>query len=157
MPYIKRELRPMFDTIFIQATYIDKLPQHTEGYIIRMLFNALNEVDIHKQTGCLNYFFTKLLRAQLSDVNDTLSTISCSSHVKINLLTTATKVYFLTDISYENLERANGFIHRIRKEFIRRNWCNNDIIHILDDLEILIDREAEDFEDQKIRENGDVY
>jgi hypothetical protein len=109
------------------------------------LFAALNEIDESKRTGCLNYFFTKILRF-------------CPFNKTISLLSAVITQYFLTDISYAKLEQANGFICRIRSEFKRRKWSSNhvDVFYVLDVFAMIVDVEAEDYEDQKIQENGDV-
>ena len=146
MPYIKPELRPMFNEIYIHATYLSTRPDlYTLESVKNELFNALGEVDAHKRTGCLNYFFTKILR-------------DCLNNKTAPLLSAIMKSYFLTDLSYESLERANGFLYRLRKEFQRRKWNNpyNDVYYFIDLFSILVDVEAEDYEDLKIKENGDV-
>jgi hypothetical protein len=136
----------MFDVIYKHASQINVKPcKHNVESVKQELFDALGTIEPNKRTGCLNYFFTVLLHY-------------CPNIESFSLLSAIMKDYFLTDVSYSKLECANGFLYRIRKEFIRRSWFNPkvDVYYILDLLTIIVDVEAEDYEDLKIQENGDV-
>jgi hypothetical protein len=45
----------------------------------------------------------------------------------VPLLIKIFKQYFLDEPSYENFEKANGFLHRLQHEMQRRKWNELDL------------------------------
>ena len=150
MPYIKPTLRPLFDSIYYNATYLEtRFDLFTVNSLTNSFFDALGEIEPRKRTGCMNYFFTRIIRDCFNPkTSDLLLQIFCR--------------YFLQEQSYENYEKAAGFLYRLKHEFSRRNWYpqgrtltpNN--IKFLDKLFSLLNEDCDKFEDYKKEENGDV-
>jgi hypothetical protein len=150
MPYIKPQLRPMFDKICVDASYLQTRPDlYTVTQLQSDFMVAIENLPENKRTGCMNYFFTKTLRF-------------CYNKETSLLLRKIFTRYFFNEQSYSNFERASGFLYRLRHEFKRREWypqgrcIEPDYIKFIDFLMTLVDEACDEFEDQKIKENGDV-
>ena len=104
MPYIKKKLRPVFDSAIILAQ---------NGYIGnaagRILF-GVDGMEPKVMDGCLNYVFTQMLRK----VED-LVTVRIIMDIVINTL-------FWNQPKYIRFERVEGLLGRMIKEYRRRGW-----------------------------------
>jgi len=137
MPYIKRELRPIFDEA------VELVKANEIGKALTIVMNNLEGKDVFAVDGCLNYFFTQTLKKV-----DHLD--RCETVIIVILIH-----QFLDKPRYLLLERALGLITAMRIEFKRRGW-RSEGLYILERIYNLVKGYYVDYEDKKIKDNGDL-
>jgi len=137
MPYIKKELRPPFDKAV-------ELVKHNEvGKALTIVMNDLVDKDMFTTDGCLNYFFTQTLRK--------VDSLCVCEHVIIVTLINK----FLREPRYLLLERLLGLLNSMHVEFERREW-RSEALYVLERIYRFVKRRYIEYEDKKIKENGDI-
>lgn len=139
MPYIKQELRPVFDVAVERAIKRDCLS--AVGHIL----HSVEYMQPKVMDGCLNYTFTQMLRKAnfISDV--------------IPIIEMALQYIFWSEPKYIKFERCKGLLGSMVKEYKRRNW--NRANCVVEVLRLLIERNDElqaEYEDECIERNGDL-
>ena len=136
MPYIKKQLRPPFITA-VSFAIVGSF-EECMNIILKEIKNK-NESEVD---GCLNYVFTLLLKR--------LDIIDAKIIIQFII-----RDVFLSPPRYVYLERAIGLLHCMIDEFERRAW-RRDAIPALKIILNAVKEVRDDYENQKIEENGDV-
>jgi len=137
MPYIKKELRPIFDEA-VELVKVNEI-----GRAVTMIMLNLEDKDAFTVDGCLNYFFTQTLRKV-----DHLD--RCEHTIILTLIN-----QFLLKPRYLLLERILGLITAMQIEFERRNW-RSEALCILERVYNFAKKRYVDYEDEAIKRNGDL-
>lgn len=146
MPYIDPLIRPIFDAIYNEATYVGTRQDISTTCVVEKLIKAIHNFPLEKQDGCLNYFITKIL-LHLSD-----------KEIAKEIIRQIFLKEFLVEPSYFKLERALGLAVCILAELkYRDDWepqyfAETLIRDKIDDIEV----SRQIYEEAKIKENGDV-
>jgi len=139
MPYIKKGLRPVFDSAVILA-------QKGEiGRTSEWILSAIKNMEPKVMDGCLNYVFTQMLRK----VED-LVTVRIIMDLVINSL-------FWSQPKYIKFERVEGLLGRMIKEYHRRGWKRQKkVIQAIGSIMGMNDCKTNSYEDECIEKNGDI-
>lgn len=141
MPYIKKELRPIFD-------FAVRLVQKGREY--RFLATECIEFGVKDMPpevmdGCLNYVFTQLFR-KIDDIK--------LSDVIIRIVL---QHLFWSKPKYFRFERVKGLLGCMTYEYQRRAWRRQcKVVKALKILLYLNDVNTSYYEEQKILENSDL-
>jgi len=139
MPYIKKYLRTKFDPAVVNVN----MARFDDS--VQVILDGVKGMKLEDVDGCLNYAFTQLLRKSM-DLVDAKIVIG----LVINTL-------FWGKPKYIRFERVHGLLHCMIEEYKRRGWCRQKkVIKILKYLLRRNSRYRDDYEDKKIRENGDI-
>ena len=147
MPYISPLIRPIFDKIYIEATYVGTRTDTSTTLVCEKVRKALDFFPIEQRDGCLNYFLTKIL-LYLKDrriVEEILRQLFVNE--------------FFVEPSYFKLERATGLVSCLIAEFKQReeDWeTPNFVKYLLDDFACRVEISRQMYEKKKRRENGDM-
>jgi len=136
MPYIKKELRPIFD-LAVGYAFIGDVINAQDRILV-----GIKDKDDMIIDGCLNYVFTQLLRK---------TTLGFASAL---IRDTIHKV-FLSPPKYAYLERTVGLLTCMIDEFERRGW-RRDAIYPLKKLLNQVKEQRDLYENKKIDQNGDI-
>ena len=139
MPYIKKGLRPIFDSAVILAQK-GRIVEASEQILLGM-----KDMEPEVMDGCLNYAFTQMLRK----VED-LVTVKIIMVLVINTL-------FWSQPKYIRFERVEGLLGRMIKEYRRRGWKRQKkVIQSIGSIMGMNDHKTNDYEDKCIERNGDI-
>jgi len=139
MPYIKKELRPVFDSavILVQKGQVGEAMD-------RILF-GIQDMEPESADGCLNYVFTQLLK-KVEDITD--------AKIVMDLVLNS---LFWQQPKYFRFERVEGLLECMIDEYQRRGWKRQTkVIRALKDLLRMNAHYTASYEDLKILENGDL-
>jgi hypothetical protein len=142
IPYIKKELRPIFDFAVYMAR---KKNGHSIKSVAECVEFGVKDMPPEVMDGCLNYAFTQLLR-KVDDLKFTQKII----HGVIKHL-------FWDKPKYFRYERVEGLLNCMIKEYRRRAWRRQrKVVKVLKELLYLHDQEMSYYEIQKECQNGDL-
>lgn len=139
MPYIKKDLRPVFYSavVLVQKGQI--------GEAMERILLGVKDMEPKSADGCLNYVFTQLLR-KVEDVVEAKIVIDLT----LNAL-------FWSHPKYFRFERVNGLLGCMIDEYQRRGWKRQTkVVRALKDLLRMNKHYTASYEDLKILENGDL-
>ena len=140
MPYIKQELRPIFD-------FAVHLAQKNAGtdWIVGCIEFGVKDMQPKVMDGCLNYGFTQLLR-KLEDL----------VYAKIIIDLVLNKLFWM-EPNYFKFERVKGLLGCMIDEYQRRAWRNQrEVVKALKFLLSVNAYNTSVYEDEKIKQNGDL-
>lgn len=138
MPYIKKKDRPKFDAVI--KSVLSGLTFNAND----ILLDAIGKEADSSVDGCLNYTFTQLLR-------------KAPLFKAMTLIRNIIKLVYLSPPKYYRLNRLVGLLVCMIDEFKRRGWDKEgNKIQILKNILIDVKRLRDDYEDGKIKQNGDL-
>lgn len=139
MPYIKKELRPIFDF----AIQLAKEDERT-NLIVKVIKFGVRDMPPEDMDGCLNYVFTQLLRKQ--------HFFYASAVIEITL-----NDLFWQKPKYFRFERVKGLLGCMIDEYQRRAWYHQR--EVVKALKKILERNGfllSNYEEEKIKQNGDL-
>lgn len=143
MPYIKKELRPIFDFAIhsAQMRYV--------GYVANITVECIKfgvrDMAPEDMDGCLNYVFTQLLR-KLENL----------TYAKIIMGITINDLFWMKP-KYFRYERVKGLLGCMIDEYRRRAWRRQRrVVKILKKLLGTNAYKLSVYEEEKIKKNGDL-
>jgi len=139
MPYIKKDLRPPFDSAIIV------IQQERIGEAVDRILNAVKNLADSDVDGCLNYVFTQALRKV-----DDLVTVGIVMDLVLSGL-------FWSSPKYFRFERVRGLLGCMIDEYTRRGWRRQKkAIKVIRRVMAMGIRYTATYEDLKIEQNGDL-
>lgn len=138
MPYIKQELRPIFNF----AVHLAK--NERTNLIVKIIKFGVRDMPPKVMDGCLNYVFTQLLRKQ--------HFFYASAVIEMTL-----NDLFWKKPNYFGFERVKGLLGCMIDEYQRRAW--QDQRKVVKALKKILERNAlllSNYEEEKIKQNGDL-
>ena len=110
-----------------------------------LIHNKVKDMPASEMDGCLNYVFTQMLR-KVENLTDAKIVID----LVINTL-------FWMEPKYIKFERIHGLLYCMIDEFKRRSWRRNyRVVRILEHLLEINRYKRDEYEDEKIAQNGDL-
>lgn len=150
MPYIKKELRPIFDFAVVLASKQDYSYKTKEQNVARDLAVECIEFGVKDMPpevmdGCLNYALTQIFRK-----------IRNTRYAKI-IVRRVISDLFWKEPKYFRYERVDGLLGCMINEYERRAWIRQrKVVKALKELKYLNTTTMQYYENKKIDENGDL-
>jgi hypothetical protein len=138
MPYIKNQYRGKINWAIMTIIIDRDLNKSVSDIIV-----SLDELPKEIFDGALNYACTQILR-KLNPIESNAIVASILHH------------YYMGKPSYVKLKDCIGLLNVMILEFNRRNWGNNRVDNILKYLLQYVTEIYNEYEPQKMAENGDL-
>lgn len=139
MPYIREELRPVFDSA-VQLAFLGKWAESAD----RIIF-GIKDLSIYDSDACLNYTFSRLLR-DMPDLKE----------AEIVMQRVIFAIFIKEHERYIKYERVMGLLGAIAFEFSEREWRPEAKVVLGKLLTWVISEHYIPYEKRKRIENGDL-